>query len=88
MTSQLLRRVGLVAAFAVASLVSTVFAAIQCYGTNRDGTRCKNQVSSGTYCHYHTPTPSTPRCAARVKDGSACRNNAETGSSYCYAHKK
>lgn len=59
----------LAAAVASVVFVSSVLAATQCLGTTREGKQCKNKVSSGSYCHYHTPTSVVPRCAAKTKDG-------------------
>jgi hypothetical protein len=78
----------IIAVLSTTAFVATAFAATRCLGINRDGTQCKNQVASGSYCHYHTPTPAVARCAATVKDGSPCRNNATAGSVYCTVHKK
>lgn len=71
---------------AAVALTSVAYAATQCYGTNRDGTRCRNQVAFGSYCYLHSP--SANKCAARAADGSQCRNNATSGSSYCSIHSR
>jgi len=77
----------IIALVSTACFDATAFAASRCSGFNRDGTQCKNKVSSGSYYHNHTPTPAVARCAAIVKDGSPCRNNATPGSVYCTVYK-
>lgn len=87
--SQAMIRPFLAAAVATAVFVGSAFAAAtQCLGTTREGKRRKNKVSSGSYCHYHTPAPAVRRCAAKAKDGSPCRNSAKSGSGYCQVHGK
>lgn len=61
-------------------------AAAKCYGTNRDGSACKNAATDGLYCSVHTTVKS--KCIAMNKDGTSCRNSAVSGGAYCSVHKK
>lgn len=80
---------------------SSVSTAVQCKGTAKStGVRCRNTTTNtNSYCHLHQSQATGAvdksgtkvgggRCQAITQAGMQCKRNAETGSKYCWQHKK
>jgi len=78
---------------AMFATVSGFAQSVQCSGTTKANTQCKQTVTNGTLCHHHDPNyivkveVATAICSGTTKANKPCKVKTKHTSGKCHHHR-
>lgn len=80
-----MKRIALLIALIIAVIAAQAQDSKRCKGITTKNVQCKVQVTSGDYCHHHSPT--ALKCGAMTVKKTPCKMKVSKQGERCKFHK-
>lgn len=80
-----MKRIALLIALIIAVVAAQAQDVKRCKGITVKKEQCKVRVTSGDYCHHHSPT--ALKCGAMTAKKTPCKMKVKKQGEKCYHHK-